>query len=436
MNSFSSFHRETQTGRLCAWNQTREISGLNQIDVPLQTALQKAQIETPVYIYNLDHIRRRYRLLSAALTRSLNSPFQIHYAVKANSNSKVLSTLVSEGACVDVVSMGEGERALKAGFNSNQVLFSGVGKTKREIRWALENSLFQVNVESAGELQRICELAEQTGGAINIGFRLNPNVCPETHPYITTGLRENKFGLEAGEIVELTKWLKRSAHSSRVRMRGLSFHIGSQLLNLDPLRESLLAATELQNQLQTDFNCDLDRLDVGGGIGINYESADEAAEENLAADLAESLHTVLETGSNRLVREGTQILLEPGRWLVARSGILVTEVQYIKKNAYKTFVICDAGMNVLMRPCLYEAQHRIEPLAVTQEQIEKPILCDVVGPICESSDCLARDRSLPAIEPGQLLAIMDTGAYGYSMASLYNHRGWPNELSLEGGDLK
>lgn len=389
---------------------------------------------TPFFFYNADHIRARFQRMNGAY-RKQGLPVSIHYATKANCNPRILGLLASLGAKADVVSLGETELAVQAGFAPESVLFSGVAKTVKEIEGALRIGVGQINVESLGELERIAKIAEKMGRTaskpVDLGLRLNPNVCPETHPYITTGLQENKFGLEEPAVREAVGILKSAPW---LRLRGLSLHIGSQLLDLKALDEALEIGKFVQDRLRSDTGWQLDRFDVGGGIGIQYSKFDESEEiavvEEHASLLKKHLGGDLETGVLK------EILTEPGRWLVARSGTLVTEVQYVKTTPHKTFVITDGGMNLLIRPALYEAHHRIEPLvrrASTESAMEN---VDVVGPICESADFLGRDRNLGDVRQDDRLAVLDAGAYGRTMASLYNQRGWPDEYVYLDGSLE
>lgn len=387
-----------------------------------------ADFETPCFVYSLKHIRSRVQFLRKTLTAALGAHTpSIHYAVKANSRDSILRLLCGLGISVDVVSDGEIAASLSAGFKPGDVLFSGVGKTKKELGTAIQHGVKQINIESLGELERLIRLTEDLGitaqNAISVGLRFNPNVCPETHPYITTGLKENKFGLETEAVREAVRLL---SQTDRLSLRGLSLHIGSQLLDLTPLDEAIERSLALHDELSTTHAAGpWDRFDAGGGVGIDYTSFEEDAErdaiQSLGAIFTKRLKPRVAAGSLR------DIMIEPGRWLVARSGLLLTEVQYIKATSHKTFIIVDGGMNLLLRPALYEAEHRIAPLKTTSPDT---VRADVVGPICESADVLGRDRVLPAVKEGDRLAVFDTGAYGRSMSSNYNLRGWPEEHDL------
>lgn len=391
--------------------------------------------ETPFYFYNLDHIKARADLLQHALVKNAGLPTAIHYAAKANANPAILRLLKSRGFKADVVSGGEIDCARNCGFTADDILFSGVAKTVRELRQAIALGVKQINVESLGELERLetLVLEMKPAHAVSIGLRLNPNVSPETHPYITTGFKENKFGLEDEAIAEAVARLKST--KAAIRLRGLSLHIGSQLLDLSALDDALEIGITAQRKFAEQLGKPMDRFDAGGGIGIRYESIDEKQECDVIHDYADLLkrRLNLELKSGRII----ELLVEPGRWLVARAGLLVTEVQYTKTTQHKSFVIVDGGMNLLIRPALYEAEHRIAPLddRSSSSTSATSTTVDVVGPICESADFLGRDRALPAVQPGDRLAVFDAGAYGRTMTSNYNQRGWPAEYVYQNGKI-
>lgn len=371
----------------------------------------------PVYIYDLDDIEKRYRSLEQALAPL---PHAIHYAMKANSDPRILKYLGNLGAGVDTVSGGEITRALDAGIAPTKIIFSGVAKTIPEIELALKAGIKQINVESTQELERIAAIARRLGTVADVAFRLNPDVNPQTHPYITTGFRENKFGMDESFVPRIIEIL--NGEKQWLRPRGLTMHIGSLLFDLGVFREAIEKTIAVHRRfLQTGF--ELDRLDIGGGIGIRYETDSDREEFSLieaygrmACDLLQDL--------------GVEVLTEPGRILVGRSGLLVTEVQYIKATAAKTFVVVDTGMHHLLRPALYGAKHRVLPL---DEPSSPKSVYDVVGPICESSDFLARGVELGSVKQGDLFGIADTGAYGFTMASCYNSHELPEQIFVAGG---
>jgi len=378
--------------------------------------------EGPVYIYDLNDIHTRFNAYDRAFAGLHHT---IHYAMKANSNPILLKKLASWGAGVDTVSAGEIRKALEAGFKPEKIIFSGVAKTRKEIEFAVENKIKQINIESPAELARVIEVARAKHQITNVAFRLNPDVNPQTHPYITTGFRENKFGMDESFLPELIKQLKGATDA--VKLRGLTMHIGSLLFDLDVLVEAM-EKTLAVHHLLTKEGFELDRFDVGGGLGIRYETQDATEELNMLAAYGERLKQVVQ----KHLPAKTEILAEPGRILVARSGLLISEVQYIKRAPAKTFAIVDTGMHHLLRPALYQAKHRVLPLKSATNRHSY----DVVGPICESSDVLAKNVELPELKAGDLLAMADAGAYGFSMASQYNSHDLPREIVVENGAVQ
>jgi diaminopimelate decarboxylase len=389
----------------------------------------------PVYIYDLDDVERRFQALEKALC---TLPHMIHYAMKANSHEQILRLLGKLGAGVDTVSGGEIKKALQSGIQADRIIFSGVAKTVAEIEFALQSKIKQINVESPEELLRIQQIARRLKTTAPIAFRLNPDVSPNTHPYITTGFRENKFGMDESFIPELLQILgsRPSAPTTSttepppLQLRGLTMHIGSLLFDLGVIREAILKTVAVQKAIISDRAFGghrLDRLDIGGGLGINYETADDAEEFKLINDYG---RMAIET----LTNEKVEVLTEPGRIIVGRSGLLVGEVQYIKKAHSKTFAILNTGMNHLLRPALYQAKHRILPLSLPLSKAQpEQISYDVVGPICESSDFFAKNLKLTPLKAGDFVGIADAGAYGFSMASQYNLQELPLEIFVSKG---
>ncbi len=379
--------------------------------------LDLAQQNTePAYVYDMNGLLDRLRFFKKHI-----APAQVFYAMKANAHPQILQTFVQENSGVDVVSGGEIQLALKTGFKGKDIVFSGVGKTKQEIQLALKADIFQINVESQSELKRIGELARAGNKKAQVAFRMNPNIDAQTHPYITTGLRENKFGMDEGNLMALKDILHK--YSDSLCLQGLTLHIGSQIQNLKPLKASIQKIIELYKELQKEF--DLKTLDVGGGLGMDYKS------DQMDSDL----QTIKQYGSflKELSKEiKGQILTEPGRIITGRTACLIGEIQYLKKTSYKNFIILNTGMNHLMRPCLYQAYHRILPL---QKREGSGVVYDVVGPICESSDVLGRDRLFSDLKEGDFLAIMDTGAYGAVLANTYNAHPLPQEIFISQGKV-
>lgn len=379
--------------------------------VPVSEIIKK--YERPTYIYNQQSIKNRIE----AYTTIKNSNYSIHYALKANTNIEILKFIKSHGLSADVVSWGEAEIALKAGFLPQQIIFSGVGKTKNEITKAIESGVGLINVESAPELKRIIQISSNLNKTIDIGLRINPDISVETHPYIATGFRENKFGVSSDDFSEIMDILK---SQSLVKLKCLGLHIGSQIQNLDPFINSLDKLLDCVAYFRKkDFK--ITDIDLGGGIGIDYMSNDETLE-------IQRITTWMNIIAEKIKDLDLKFHLEPGRSIVARSGILVTEVQYIKQNQYKNFIIVDTGMHHLLRPPLYQSHHRILPLKFHKSINDFTFRADVVGPICESSDVIGFDRSFSEVKEGDLLAIMDTGAYGFVMSSDYNHHSKPVEI--------
>ncbi len=366
----------------------------------------------PTFIYDLNSVSQRVQLMKKHLPQ-----VEIFYAMKANPNLEVLRTLLMSNVNVDVVSLGEIRRAMTAGFKSSQIVYSGVGKTIYEIEQALELNIHQINVESIPELKRIGQIASRMKKTATIALRLNPNIDIKTHPYIATGLTENKFGIELSQLSEIEKILDQEKSLSLV---GVSLHLGSMMTDLSGFRTALKLLRPIYETLQRKYPT-VQRFDVGGGLGIYYEKMDLLAEAELLQDYSRIIRDELDGLKGKLQTE-------PGRWLVAHSGILVSQVQYIKETTHKTFVILDSGMNHLVRPAFYGSHHSILPLRKPPGAAER--CYDIVGPICESSDFFAKNRTIPEVGEGDLIAIADCGAYSYSMASTYNLHELPSELCL------
>ena len=381
-------------------------------EVPVRQIARK--VGTPFYLYSAATLRRHYRVFDQAFK---TLPHLVCYAVKANSNLAVLRLLAREGAGADIVSGGELFRALKAGIPAEKIVFSGVGKTAREIRLALKAGILMFNVESLEELKSIARIARKMKKKAPIAIRVNPDVNPKTHPYISTGLKENKFGLDVETAFKAYQLAKEDPYLEIV---GIDCHIGSQLTQLSPFVEALRRIKAFLKRLAT-VGISVRYLDLGGGLGIVYGEEEPPPPEKYAQALIEELNDLSVT-----------LILEPGRVLVGNAGILVTKVLYYKETPAKKFLIVDAGMNDLLRPAFYQAYHEIIPVL----KKERPsIVADVVGPICETGDFLARERELPLVKPGELLAVMSAGAYGFVMASNYNSRPRPAEVMVNGEEF-
>jgi len=372
---------------------------------------------TPLYVYSADHIRYRLGLFTQAFA---GQEHLVCYAVKANSALAVLKLFDRAGAGFDIVSGGELERILAVNKAATaRVVFSGVGKTAPEIDLALRSGILLFNVESDGELDLLAERAAKLKKLARIALRVNPDVFAETHPYISTGLREHKFGIDINRARAV---YRNAAKSKSIEPVGVSVHIGSQIRTADPFGAATTRVAALIQQLRAD-GLPIRLLDAGGGLGIEYHLDLPFHPEEKIQQYAVALKKAVSSLDN------IQLLLEPGRFLVAQAGALLARVLYVKKNGTKHFVILDAAMNDLIRPALYQAHHEIVPVAPRKGA--RKITADIVGPVCETGDFFARDRELLAVQPGDLVAILDAGAYGQSLASNYNSRPRPAEVLVE-----
>jgi diaminopimelate decarboxylase len=378
-------------------------------DVPLETLARRHG--TPLYVYSASALVSAYDALDAALSGVRHT---ICYSIKSNMNLAVVRTLVARGAGVDVTSGGELFRALRAGAAPAKIVYSGVGKRDDEIGQALDAGIKMFNVESLAELRRIDAVAAEHGICAPVAFRVNPDVDPRTHPYISTGLRTSKFGIPWGEAVAAYAEAKALEHVEPV---GIDCHIGSQLTQVQPFVDALNRVRHLLLELR-DAGHEIRTIDVGGGLGVRYDDETPPSFDEYARGVLESVGGL-----------GCELVFEPGRALVANAGVLLTRVLYEKTNEDKRFVIVDAGMNDLIRPALYEAWQRIEPVGPARGE---PSAADVVGPVCESSDFLAKDRPFPPVERGDLLAVHSAGAYGFAMSSNYNGRPRAAEVLVKG----
>ena len=374
---------------------------------------------TPLYVYSAQQIRHRYQLFEQAFA---NRPHTICYAVKANSSLAILRLLAEQGAGFDIVSGGELERVRKASKAAlKKVVFSGVGKQLWEIDAALRANILLFNVESEAELHLLAARAEALGKTARFALRVNPDVFAETHPYISTGLSEHKFGIDINAARAL---YRKAAKSKGLDPAGVSVHIGSQIRKVAPFAAALARVTSLIADLRRDGH-NIRYVDAGGGLGIDYGTA--------AADPADQVKKYASALTKGLAAEPAHLLLEPGRFIVAQAGALLTRVLYVKKNGAKTFVITDAAMNDLIRPALYQAHHEIVPV---RRRPGRERVVDVVGPVCETGDFFARDRKLAPVEAGDLVALLDAGAYGMAQSSNYNTRPRAAEVLVEGSKAR
>jgi diaminopimelate decarboxylase len=370
---------------------------------------------TPCYVYSKATIERHWLAFDKAAG---NHPHLICFAVKANSNLAVLNVMAKLGSGFDIVSGGELSRVLKAGGNPAKVVFSGVAKTEQEIALALEHNIKCFNVESLPELDRINKVAGQLGKRAPISLRVNPDVDAKTHPYISTGLKDNKFGVERQQAVAVYQY---AATLPNLNIVGMDCHIGSQLTELTPFVDALNILLALIDQLAV-LGIPIAHLDIGGGLGVNYNGENPPHPDQYAQAIAQRMQG----------RETLQLIFEPGRAIVANAGVLLTKVEFIKQGAEKNFAIVDAGMNDLIRPALYSAWQQIVPLQ--QHSEHKAAIYDVVGPVCETSDFLGKEREL-AIAAGDYLAVRSAGAYGFVMASNYNSRCRAAEIMVDGSQV-
>jgi diaminopimelate decarboxylase len=380
-------------------------------EVPLPEVATR--VGTPAFCYNAEAIRARYRVLDSAFAAL---PHRICFAVKANSNLAILRILQELGAGADIVSLGEMRRALAAGFPADRIVFSGVGKSADELTAAVQAGIGHLNVESREELELIGQVAASVRRLVHVGVRVNPDVTTDTHPYISTGKTGIKFGLPTDQVVPAAEYVLRHP---RLELTSLAMHLGSQIVDIEPFLQGISRLTELLERLRGIGVTTLRVLDIGGGLGIRY------AEERTLDPVEFARATV-----SRLQSTGMTVYLEPGRFLVGSAGVLLTRVLYRKHSGGKEFVVVDAGMNDLVRPSHYQAYHEIVEL---EERGRPARRVDVVGPVCETGDFLALDRMLPGVEPGDGLAVLGAGAYGFVMASNYNSRPRPPEVIVDRG---
>ena len=369
--------------------------------------------QTPLYVYDFDYMRAQYSDLKDAFKARKSI---LCYAVKANSNLSVVKHFAQMGSGADCVSIGEVRRALLAGIAPYKIIFSGVGKSDDEIKEAIEKEILYINVESEGELGRVEAIAKDLGEKARISIRVNPNIDPKTHPYISTGLHDNKFGVDLNTAKRM--YIKAN-NSESLDPIGIHFHIGSQLTDLKPIYESAEIVADLVRSLQA-IDIELKFFDIGGGLGIQYHDEETISPYDYAQAILGTLKGLDVT-----------VLCEPGRFLTANAGYFVSKVLYEKQNGEKKFVVVDGAMNDLLRPSLYKAYHKIEAITESESQ-EREV--DIVGPVCESGDFFAKDYKLPELAHNDLIVIHSAGAYGFGMGSNYNTRGRSAEVAVENGE--
>ena len=383
------------------------------------------QYGTPLYVYSSETFRDRYTRLDGAFS-SINH--EVAYAVKANSNLSILSLLAKMGSGFDIVSGGELFRVIKAGGDPGKCTFAGVGKTREEIEYALQQGIYSINVESEEEAFFINQVASELNLVAQIAFRVNPNVDAKTHKYISTGKSENKFGIDFEFILDA---YERASSLPHLKLKGLQMHIGSQLTSVSPFVEAVEKVTPLAADLKNKY--DIEFFSIGGGIGIVYEEALASGSESWWTKQPDETRPLTpEQYSSAIIPSlaplGLKILLEPGRFIAGNAGVLVTKCLYEKKGSTKTFKIVDSGMHHLIRPALYEGFHEIVPVAEPKGAVES---VDVVGPICESGDFFCQNREVPTFAPGEFIALMSAGAYGMVMATTYNSHPLPAEILVD-----
>lgn len=369
------------------------------------------QFGTPLYVYSKNHFINQYRKFDNAFSEI---DHQIFYAMKSNFNLSVINTFVQLGSGVDVNSEGELFRALKTGISPTKLILTGVGKTKDEIRLGLDKKVMMIKAESEEEVELINKIASEMNITAPVALRVNPDVDAKTHPYISTGLSKNKFGIDSSTALSI---YRRRNEFKNIQFTGIDMHIGSQITTIEPFVEAISKMSDLYFQLR-DEGLELKHFDVGGGIGVQYNNEKSFTIEEFA-----------ERTIPLFKKLNCKILFEPGRYLTANGGVLLTEVLYNKQNGNKKFIIVDAAMNDLLRPTIYQAYHHIQPLMQHKDRID--IVADIVGPVCETGDYFARDREITKTYSGEFLAIMSAGAYGMTMSSNYNARRRPPEIIVD-----
>lgn len=382
-------------------------------EVPLSRIAK--EVGTPCYVYSQQTLVRHYRAFDSAFQ---DIPHVVAFAMKANSNLAILRLMAKEGSGADIVSGGELYRALQAGVPPSKIVFAGVGKSREEIREALLADILMFNVESSAELHALDDVAAELKKKARVALRINPDIDPKTHPYISTGLKKSKFGISADRAVDE---FKRASGLTHIDVVGVHAHIGSQLTEVTPFVDSLKKVLGLVETLQAQ-GANIRYLNIGGGLGITYSDETPPPPKELAKAVSPLLRDLK-----------CVLIMEPGRVIVGNAGVLLTRVLYTKDGETKKFVIVDAAMNDLIRPSLYSAYHEIKP--VLQPSGRSQVTVDVVGPVCESGDFLAKDRTMPTAKPGELLAVMSAGAYGFVMSSNYNSRPRVPEVLIKGGEI-
>ena len=375
-----------------------------------------ADFGTPCFIYSHNDLVKNFREIKNVFASEKRKVF---YSVKANSNLSILKVLLELGAGFDIVSLGELERVIKIGAQPEKIIYSGVGKSEEEIIRSLEYGIHCFNVESFSELERINSIAAKLNKVAPVSIRINPNIDPGSHEFISTGVETTKFGINLKNMMDAFIYAN---NEKSIELLGIDYHIGSQIESLDPFKEAIISVKKIIDQLKEN-NINIKLIDMGGGLGINYQNNDAPS----LNDFGKTINQVI--NDNEL--SDYDFIIELGRSIVGNVGYILTSVEYIKKDSEKNFVIVDAGMDNLIRPALYDAWHEIKPITDNKEQ---NILCDIVGPVCECTDFLGKDRRL-SVQQGDLLIISSCGAYASSMASNYNSRPKPSEIMIKNGEM-
>ncbi len=377
---------------------------------------------TPVYIYSKAEIVDNFKLL-----KSLLDDAKIFYALKANSNPSILKILKELGLGADTVSAGEIYIALASGFEPEDISFAGVGKYEEEIRFAIEKEIFSLNIESAQELFIVNEIAKELNRKAKVLIRVNPDINAQTHPYISTGIKTSKFGIDADEALEV---FKKGSKLSNIEIIGIHTHIGSQIVNVEPFVETAKFIVNYIEKVEKT-GVKISHIDFGGGLGVKYKNV--VRHEKLPFEENDDVELDLKVFASEVIKilkqTGCEIMFEPGRFLIASSGIILGKVLYVKKSGAKNFVVTDIAMTELIRPALYNAYHQIVPVEIKTDEIE---ISDIVGPVCETGDFIARDRKMAKVSRGDYIAVMTTGAYGFVLTSNYNARPRPPEILIDG----
>ncbi len=378
---------------------------------------------TPLYVYDEDRIRQRYREFKEAFEKTYGD-VEVSYAYKANTNLAILHILRQEGAGADILSEGELYLALLVGVEPEKIIFTGNNKTDRELEKALKAGI-TINLDSLHELDRLIRITEREELRARVSFRVNPEVSPETHPHLSTGLKESKFGIHEDVIIE---GYRKAQEAEMLDVKGIHMHIGSQITKTSPYEAATARLFDIMGRIKEELGINLEFADLGGGVGIKYKQDQDLI---TPGDLAEAIVPIIDEKIKEYSLKKPRLIFEPGRYIVGDAGVMLTRVSTVKRTPYKKFIGCDSGFHVLLRPAMYSAHHEVVVANKASQEPEE--IVDIAGNVCESGDILAKERKLPAIEEGDVLAFLDAGAYGFIMASQYNSRPRPAELLVSQG---